>query len=139
LIVLICAFAGLILASCVGFVAMTLTDVIPAVTTTWQSSIVCGPDEHLIAEEHDVPNATPTVSGGTGASWTYRCAGPESISDSRTATVFFVQFVAGTLISFPVIFGLSLILSFKIAKRRRLQASVTPPFWAQAPPGQFGV
>jgi len=116
---------------------MSLTDVVPAVTTTWQSSIVCGSGEHLIAEEHDVANATPTVSGGTGASWTYRCAGPDSTSDSRTAMVMFVQFLAGTLISGPAIFGLLLILGFEIAKRRRLQASVAPPFWPQVPPDPF--
>lgn len=136
-IVLTSAFISVITASFMGIGAMSLTDVVPAVTTTWQSSIVCGSGEHLIAEEHDVPNATPTVSGGTGASWTYRCAGPDSTSDSRTAMVMFVQFLAGMLISGPAIFGLLLILGFEIAKRRRLQASIAPPFWPQVPPDPF--
>jgi hypothetical protein len=141
LIVLVCAFVSVIPATFVGMTAAAaFTDAIPTFTTAWQSSIVCASGEHLIAEEHDVPSSTPPYTG-TGASWTYRCAGPDSISDSRTAMVFFLEFVAGTLLSYPVSVVLSLIIGFEIAKirRRRLQqeASIPPPFWPQVPPGRF--
>jgi hypothetical protein len=137
LIVLVCAFVSLIPATFVGITAFAFTDVIPAVTTAWQSSIVCASGEHLIAEEHDVPNGTPTVSGGTGASWTFRCAGPDSISGSRTAMVMFVQFVAGTLISYPGVFVCSLLVVKSLRRGRRQQVSIPPPFWPQVPPGRF--
>ena len=136
MIVLICAFASLIPAAFAGITAAATTGDNPFFTG-WQSSIVCASGEHLTAEEYDVPNSTPTVSGGTGSAYTFRCAGPESTSGSRTAMVVFVQFVAGTLFSYPLFFIAAFAIVKSLRQRRRQQVPM-PPYWPQAPPGRFG-
>jgi hypothetical protein len=116
----------------------------PGTTTavvSWQSPIVCGMGQHLSVDEYATPGAfipqptgvsTPTAIDTS----TIRCVGPDSAtdpSDALTASVLFLQFVAGTIVTCLVIVLLALGVNLK---RRGGSKLSTPPFQPEGPHGR---